>query len=98
MEWIFRVCNNTEGEWKVTKYDKIKHPKKGVFLIFEADQTLASYIYYLTGLAPGRRTKADLNCGLGKFEFKYKFLKAVGQNMENSIDLLEESANAAEPS
>ena len=68
------------------------------FLTFEADQTFASYIYYLTGLAPGRRTKADLNCGLGKFEFKYKFLKAVGQNMENSIDLLEESANAAEPS
>ena len=92
MELIFRSVHLTKGEWKVTKYQKAPN-KKGVLLIFEADQTLAAYIYFISGLSPAGRKKAVIDTGMGRYEFKYKFYKG-GQSMESSMD--EDKASAEE--
>ena len=80
MTFIFRQVNVVFGEWKVTKYQKT--PRKGAYIIFEADKKLASSIYYLTGLGHKKRNKAILDVGHGNAEIRFKLIKG-GQDKKS---------------
>lgn len=73
MTFIFRTVNVVLGDWKVTKFEKT--PKRGVFVIFEADAKLASSIYYLNGLGYKKRNIAEIDVGYGNAEIKFKLMK-----------------------